>query len=274
MASKSDIRRLEYTLGAVALFSAFVIYNSDPSGFGPFEVDAVAYFAAVGLVWFSLSFFSQRTRRTYLLMVVLGTAAVLSLVYVMTSGNGLPEQGDQLGLSCTTTTTTQNLTAVATVTSCTNTIPYFDYLTVLWNALFWLPLIGAIIYAMPSWIDPGRRNAVASWSRVLVGSVVSGTLLLLTFGLDNPSAGYPELFNGKSPLNPFVAYSYCNSETFGMVTCTQVNALYYSIDYAFWVAVVILLVMTLSELTDVAKKRFAHENGVLPAATDVGGADV
>jgi hypothetical protein len=51
-----------------------------------------------------------------------------------------------------------------------------------------------------------------------------------------------------------------------------VNALYYSIDYAFWVAVAVLLVMTLSELTDAVKKRLVHDKEALPTGTNVGGA--
>ena len=68
--------------------------------------------------------------------------------------------------------------------------------------------------------------------------------------MDNLSAGYPELFNGHSPLNPFVAYNpNCDSTTFGIVNCVQVNAASYFIDYMFWIAVVALLVIALSALS-------------------------
>jgi hypothetical protein len=290
MASKSYVRRLEYTLGAIALFSAFVVYNSDPSGFGPFAVGAVSYFSGIALLFSSALGFSGRRRPTYLLMVVGGTAAILVSVYAMTGGNGLPAQGDQLGLSCSTTTTTiQNASGLSSETSCTNSIPYFDYWSVLVNVAFWSPLIGSVVYAMPSLIEPGRRNLATSGSRVVVGSVIAGTLLFLTFGLDDASSGFPELFNGHSPLNPFVAYNNCDSITFGIVTCVQVNALYYSIDYVFWVAVVALFAMVLSEITDAARKRLRHDRGVVltlekgtagpdeglaPVGDDAGGAGV
>jgi hypothetical protein len=262
MASKSDIRNLEYTLIAIALFSLFVAHNADPSGFGPFLVWAIAYFSSLALL-VAGSGFARKGRLTYLLMVILGTAAVLLLVYAATAGNGLPAQGNQISYSCHDVQI-PNATSPTGFTdggsSCTSS-PYYVSSSVLYNAAFWLPLVGSIVYAMPSWIDPGKRNPVTSFSRNLRGSVPAGTLLLLTFGLDNQSSGYPELFSGHSPLNPFVAYNYCDSTIFGVISCVQVNVLSYFADYAFWIAVTALLALVLSELFQSMKAVLRHGGG-------------
>ena len=56
MASKSDIRSLEYTLIAIALFSVFVVYDADPSGFDPFLVGAAAYLSSLALLVAGIGF--------------------------------------------------------------------------------------------------------------------------------------------------------------------------------------------------------------------------
>jgi hypothetical protein len=263
-----EVRGLEYTLVAVILFSALALYGSDPSGFGPVVVGGVAYLVGMGLLVLSLAFDSRR--RSAYLLVALSTAAVLLSVYALTAGNGLPAQGDQLGLSCYTTST-QNGSGLASQTVCTNNRPYFDHWSVLWNVAFWIPVVGSLVYAMPHWIEPGKRNVATSLSRVLKGCVPAGTLLLLTFGLDNSSSGYPELFNGHSPLNPFVAYRYCDSTMFGSVGCVEVDWIRYFADFAFWIALVALLALALSGLSDMLLRAAPSGWTPLSSADIVGG---
>ena len=237
MASKSDVRSLEYTLVAASLFSSLAVYDSDPSGFGPLFLGAVAYFACLLLIIAGLGLPKGR-RLTYFVMTIILAASVILAVYVATAGNGSPVQGDQTTTSCTNIQITNSTspTGFTGGTSCTSS-PYYSDSSIWYNVVFWTPLVGALIYAMPSWIEPGKRNAVTSLSRILKGSVPVGVLLLLTFGLDNASLGYPELFNGHSPLNPFVAYRFCDSVTFGS-GCVQVDAIRYFADLAFWIATV------------------------------------
>lgn len=184
------------------------------------------------------------------------------MIYIATAGNGSPIQGDQTTYSCTNIQI-PNATSPTGFTggsSCTSS-PYYDGSTIWYNVVFWTPLVGAMIYAMPSWIEPARQNVTASLSRILKGAVPVGTLILLTFGLDNSSSGYPELFNGHSPFNPFVAYNYCDSTTFGVISCVQVNAGYYLIDYVFWIAVAALLVLVTSEFFDYVREVVGHKGG-------------
>ncbi len=256
--SQRDARGLGYTLVAVAIFSAFVVYESDPSGFGPLFVGAAAYLASLCLLLVGLGS-SMRGRSAYVLMVVLGVVGVLLLAYATTDWNGLPVQASQVSFSNTCTTTQiANSTSPSgfigeTVCSSVGS-PYYSPWGLLYNLAFWTPLVGALVYAMPSWIESGRRNVATSLSRLLKGAVPVGTLILLTLGLDSSSSGFPELFNGNSPINPFVAYNYCDSTTFGVVSCVQTNVLSYLTDYAFWVAVVALAALIMSELFDVVKK--------------------
>ncbi|MGA2663601.1 MAG: hypothetical protein ABSF83_01475 [Nitrososphaerales archaeon] len=265
MATQGDLRSLEHTLAAFAVFSAFAVYSSDPSGFGPLFVGAVAYISSLTLL-LAGSGFAKRGRLTYLLMVVSVTAAVVLLGYLATAGNGSPEQGSQVSYSCTSVQI-PNATSPSGFTSgsqCTGS-PYYNGQSVLYNVAFWTPLVGSLVYAMPSWIEPGRRTLAASCSRILRGSVPAGTLLLLAYGLDNGSSGYPELFNGHSPLNPFVSYNpNCDSVTFGVINCVKVNAAYYFIDYAFWIAVVALLALALGALSMLVVNR-AGSSGPSPA---------
>ena len=183
-------------------------------------------------------------------MIVLGAALVLTSVYVITDGNGSPLQGNQVSTSCFNVQV-PNGTSPSGFTGqirCTSS-PYYDSSTIWYNLAFWIPFVGSMVYAMPGWIEPEKRNVVTSLSRILKGSVLAGTLLFLTFGLDNLSAGYPELFNGHSPLNPFLSYNpLCNSITFGVVTCVQVNPVSYFIDYLFWIGIAALVALALSKL--------------------------
>jgi len=41
----------------------------------------------------------------------------------------------------------------------------------------------------------------------------------------------------------------CDSVTFGVINCVKVNAAYYFIDYAFWIAIVALLALALGALS-------------------------
>ena len=253
MASKNDVRNLEYTLAAITLFSAWAVASSDPSGFGPTLVGAVAYLSAICLLLFGLGV--TRERLSYILMIVLGTAAILLVAYLLTGGNGSPVQGNQVSTSCYNVQIPNSTSpsGITNTTKCTNT-PYYDGTNILYNVAFWTPLVGAIVYAMPSWIAAGGRNAVSSISRILEGSVPVGTMLLLTFGLYNLSAGYPELFNGHSPLNPYVSFNpLCDSTSFGVISCVKVNLPAYFIDYAFWVGVVALVSLALGRLSDAVK---------------------
>ena len=246
-----------------------MVYESDPSGFGPLFVGAVAYLASLCLLLAGFGF-SKRGRSAYILMVVLGIVGVLLVVYASTDWNGLPAQASQVNYSnsCTTTQITNSTSpsGFANETICTSVgSPYYSPWGFLYNLAFWTPLVGAVIYAMPSWIEPERRNVTTSLSRLLKGAVPVGTLILLVFGLDNASSGFPELFNGYSPINPFVAYNYCDSTTFGMVSCVQTNALSYLTDYAFWIAVVALVALVMSESFDIVKKALDQRSATRPA---------
>ena len=253
VAAKSDVRDLEYTLVAIALFSAWAVASSDPSGFGPTLVGGVAYFSAICLLFFGLGM--TRERLPYILMIVIGTAAVLLAAYSLTGGNGSPVHGNQISTSCYNVQIPNSTSpsGFTNASKCTNT-PYYNDTSVLYNVAFWTPLIGALVYAMPSWIQAGQRNTASSISRILKGSVPAGAMLLLTFGLYNLSGGYPELFNGHSPLNPYVSFNpLCDSTDFGVISCVKVNLPAYFIDYAFWIAIVALIAIALGRLSDAAK---------------------
>ena len=268
MAARSDVRNLEYTLVAVAIFSGFVVYESDPSGFGPLFVGGVAYLASLCLLLAGFGS-SKRGRSAYILMVVLGIVGVLLVVYASTDLNGLPAQASQISYSnsCTTTQMTNSTSpsGFANETICTSVgSPYYSPWGLLYNLAFWTPLVGAVVYAMPSWIEPKRRNVATSLSRLLKGAVPVGTLILLTFGLGSSSSGFPELFNGHSPINPFVAYNACDSTTFGVVGCVQTNVLSYLTDYAFWITVVALAALIISEMFDMVKKAIDQKSAGRP----------
>ena len=165
MAARSDVRNLEYTLAAVALFSAYVVYSSDPSGFGPPLVGGVAYLWAVVLLIDGVGF-AKRGRLSYLLVVVSGIVTVVLLAYLTTGGNGSPVQGSQVSYSCTAIQV-PNATSPTGFTGgikCTGS-PYYNGSSVLYNVAFWTPIVGSIVYATPSWIEPGERNVVTSCSR-------------------------------------------------------------------------------------------------------------
>lgn len=254
MALRSDARKFEYTLAVIAVFSAFVIYSNDPSGFGPFIVKGIAYFASISLIFAGLSLAKGRKRLAYLILLVACTTSVMLWAYVSTGGNGTPAQGSQVSYTCSNVQipNATSPTGYTNGTKCSGN-SYYDITSIAYNLAFWAPLIGSMIYAMPVWIDPGKRNLATACTRNLIGSVPAGVTLLLTYGLYNLNLGFPELFNGHSPVNPFVSYNYsCSSVNFGIVRCVQVNALYYLIDYLFWIAVVSVIALAASGMIHLA----------------------
>lgn len=262
MTARADKRNLKYTLVIVAIFSAFVVYSDESSGFGPFIVGSIAFLSSLGMLFAGVGF--SKRRSTYLLSIVAGTAIILFAVYALTAGNGSPALGNQIGYTCTNAQI-PNATSPSGFTNgsiCTNNSYYSDFLSVAYNTIFWFPLVGAVIYAMPVWVDPVERNFSKIASRNLKGSVVVGTLLLLTFGLTNYYPGY--LFTGLSPLNPFFAYAYCDSSDFGVLSCVQVNSLFYFIDYLFWIALASLVSLIASEFIDSIKSKIAKKNRTVP----------
>lgn len=264
MTAHADKRNLKYTLVIIAVFSAFVIYGDDPSGFGPAILGSIAFLSSLGILIAGVGF--SKKRSTYLLSIVAGTAIILFSVYALSAGNGYPTQGNQIGYTCTNAQI-PNATSPGGYTNgtrCTN-YSYYSDLSIAYNTIFWFPLVGAVIYAMPVWIDPVERNASKITSRNLKSSVVVGTLLLLTFGLTNGGAGYPQMFTGLSPLNPFFAYAYCDSSSFGVMSCVEVNPLFYLIDYLFWIALASLVSLTASEFIDSFKSKIAIKNRTMPA---------
>ncbi|MDG6996893.1 MAG: hypothetical protein JRN52_13310 [Nitrososphaerota archaeon] len=262
MASQNDVRIFEYTLAVIAVFSAYVIYSDDPSGFGPFFVKGIAYFASLALIFSGLGLAKGRGRWTYLMLLVACTTSVMLWAYLSTAGNGTPIQGSQISYTCSNVQI-PNATSPTGYTNGTKCIgnSYYDATSIVYNIAFWSPLMGAILYAMPIWIEPEKRNPVTVCMRNLIGSVPAGVTLLLTYGLYNLNLGFPELFNGHSPLNPFVSYNYsCSSVDFGMVRCVQVNVLYYFIDYLFWIAVVSVIALAAGGLASILMARFGRKN--------------
>ncbi len=244
---------MEYTVALVIIFILFVVYNDDPSGFGQFYVGGIAYIFCLVLTFAGFGYVKGRQRLVYTALVAVGAAAILVSSYLLTSGNGVPVQGNLVSITCSNIRIPNATSPTGFVygSKCTNN-PYYDPTGILYNAVFWAPLVGSIIFAMPAWLDPAKRSIVSAISRILKGSVPVGTLLFLTFGLVNSSLGYPELFTGYSPLNPFFAYNYCDSTTFGLVSCVQTNGFAYLLDFLFWIAVTSLIALLASELYDFA----------------------
>ncbi|MGI0084765.1 MAG: hypothetical protein ACREBQ_06755, partial [Nitrososphaerales archaeon] len=60
--------------------------------------------------------------------------------------------------------------------------------------------------------------------------------------------------------------TYCDSSNFGVLSCVQVNSLFYFIDYLFWIALSSLVSLTASEFMDSIKSKLATEKKkVVPA---------
>ncbi|MGI0085714.1 MAG: hypothetical protein ACREBQ_11605, partial [Nitrososphaerales archaeon] len=137
MTDRADKRNLEYTLVIVAIFSTYVIYSDDPSGFGPFFVGGIAFLSSLGILFAGVGF--SKKRSTYLLSIATGTAIILFSVYAATAGNGYPVQGNQIGLTCTNIQF-PNATSPSGFTNgsrCTNNSYYSD-LSFAYNTIFWL----------------------------------------------------------------------------------------------------------------------------------------
>lgn len=251
--SRRNLRNLEYTVALVIIFILYVVYNDDPTGFGQLFVEATAYILCLILSLAGLGYVKGRGRLAYASLIVVVTAAVLLSSYLLTSGNGMPVQGNFVSSTCTNVQIPNATSPSGFVygSKCASS-PFYNPTSILYNTVFWTPIVGSLIFAMPALFDQAKRNIVSSISRNLKGSVPAGTLLFLTFGLVG-SSGYPQLFGGHSPLNPFIAYNYCDSATFGIVSCVQTSAFAYLIDLLFWIAVSSLITLIATELYDWAK---------------------
>jgi hypothetical protein len=250
VSSRGSAAALALTIVLATAFSVFLVFNEDTYALGRFMVVGVAYLSAVvlSIAWFA----SSRRGRRHALILLTATLVMLGGIYSLSGGNGYPETNvtNSTSYSCTTITTGTNSSGYpvhGTQYSCTGYASPVQNIPVAlgYNLLAWVPLVGCVLFSMPVWNGRGAFG-YEGIARLIGGSVPAAAILLNLVGIQSTGSllSLPIL---HLLLNPYLAYGECDSTT-SIGGCVYVNQLFVLADYSFWLVVVILAAMAMSEV--------------------------
>ncbi|MDH2901593.1 MAG: hypothetical protein PXY39_11545 [archaeon] len=264
------------SLVVVALFTTFLIAGEDPYSIGRLVLIGFSYILAIiaSAYWIITS----KSRKRSILFLLIVSITILGVVYVLSAGSGLPipiSSASGTFQTCTQTTITITNTTFHTSYTSYGTVcepapssifPLIAFLTVLENLLVWIPVIGCMLFMMPT-----NNSMPGKLSRLLLGGAISGALLFNLIGIQVPNS-----LNGRisvlGPVNPYVAFQLCDSTTV-FVGCVYVNSLYVLVDYSFWFLVACLISLVLKQLYDfiiarpMSEKRIDRVHDEVPSVT-------
>ena len=203
---------------------------------------------SLGSAFLSLFVYIIATALTLTLAKKPRTILILLAVSLAIAGAAWAVKGDGYPVSSATTSYTSSCTTFTNGTSglvqqmcgavshTGSDIPQ----AVLWNILAWVPLVGALAFAVPR-AKGGRLFTYGSLGRMLTGSIPGAALLFTLLGARSAGLiGSPTV--GFGPLNPYVAFRECDSTT-SLNGCSFNNNLYLLVDFLFWLAVAMLVAL-------------------------------
>ncbi len=253
--AKPSTRPLKLTIIGVAIYIAILIVFDDPMGFSGFLAPAFVFLFAVFFVLVKSAGLERKKGLVFATVIVSLSAILFFASYFATQGSGLPwpVSNSYANENCQNAQI-PNATSPSGYTNgtvCTSGSGIFSLspFGIFIDYIYWLPIVGLGIYAMPIWKkEDSMPNKI---SRNLAGSTIAAALLLPQVGLHS-NGMYPLQITGWVPLNPYFAFAAenvgtCNSMN-AFMGCVSVNPFFLVIDFLFWLAVISLFALTISEL--------------------------
>ncbi|GEM_PF-4704170 len=249
--------RLELTLAGIGIYVAMLVILDDPFSFAHFFLPFALFLAAA--IYALPKVVGRRSRRKLVATsLILGISMGLFFAsYFATHYSGFPAQVYQYSTEVTcrniqipnSTSPSGYTNGSQCTTSITYTLNVYTILAIASDYIFWIPVVGLIIYSIPVWRS--SDSLLHKISRNLACSAIGGALLLQTIGLST-SDTYPPQFGGWIPLDPYFAYQtqasmLCNS-TNAFMGCVYVNPFFLVIDFLFWLGIVSLISLVANEL--------------------------